>query len=57
MRTPSQYIFSDGQAYYLVEVGSNGVTLKVKEYGWSDTWSLPLEQADHIGRLLKFPTP
>ena len=47
---PSQYLFKEGQAYYLVEVGSQGVTLKIKEHGWSDTWSLPLDECDHLGR-------
>jgi hypothetical protein len=48
----SQHIFKDGQAYYLVEVGSQGVTLKIKEHGWSDTWSLPIDTCDHLGRRL-----
>lgn len=40
-----QYIYQDGDRYYLVEVWPSGVvTLKVKEDGWSDTWSLPIEK-------------
>jgi hypothetical protein len=48
----SQYLFKQGQSYYLVELerGSEKVTLKVKEHGWSDTWSLPLDFCDHLGR-------
>ena len=31
--------------YFLVEISEEGkVYLKVKEDGWSDTWSLPLEE-------------
>jgi hypothetical protein len=40
-----QYIFQEGATYYLVDIYDSGVvTLKVKANGWSDTWSLPLEQ-------------
>lgn len=40
-----QQIFQDGEKYYLVEVtNDNRITLKVKEYGWGDTWSLPVEE-------------
>lgn len=35
---------SDEARYYLVEIWDNRVTLKVKEQGWSDTWSLPLKE-------------
>ena len=47
----SQHIFKNGQSYYLAEVSPQGqLTLKVKEFGWSDTWSLPLDTCDHLGR-------
>lgn len=50
--TGEQSIFQDEQnRYYLVEVYPNGkVTLKIKENGWSDTWSLPLEDAYPHGK-------
>lgn len=38
-------IFQDGEKYYCVEVfPDNRITLKIKENGWSDTWSLPVEE-------------
>ena len=40
-----QFVFQKGMKYYLVEISvTNQVTLKLKEDGWSDTWSLPIEQ-------------
>lgn len=43
--TAVQQIFQDGEKYYMVEIYPNGkIVLKVKEYGWSDTWSLPVEE-------------
>lgn len=39
-----QYLFKDAGEYYLVEIYGDKVTLKVKRDGWSDTWSLPLEE-------------
>lgn len=40
-----QQIFQDGDKYYLVEVtNDNRIILKVKEDGWGDTWSLPVEE-------------
>lgn len=55
IRIPSimvnQYIFNDPEwnEYFLVEIYEDTidgtiVTLKVKRDGWSDIWSLPLEQ-------------
>jgi len=40
------YMYHDKEEneYFLVEVYENKVTLKVKRDGWSDIWSLPLEQ-------------
>lgn len=38
------YIYKDAGEYFLVEIWDNKVTLKVKRNGWSDTWSLPLEE-------------
>ena len=42
----AQYVFQDGAQFYLVDIYPEDgiVTLKVKRDGWSDTWSLPLEQ-------------
>jgi hypothetical protein len=40
-------IFQDGGEYFLVEVRTDGkISLKRKVNGWSDTWSLPLEDSD-----------
>lgn len=39
-----QYVYEDGNEYFLIEVYEGKVTLKVKRHGWSDTWSLPLKQ-------------
>jgi hypothetical protein len=40
-----QYIFSKGGSYYLVDIYEDGtVSLKIKENGWSDTWSLPIDE-------------
>ena len=42
---PKQHIFQEGNSYYLVDIYPDGrVYLKVKQDGWSDTWSLPLEE-------------
>ena len=46
-----QQVFELNNSYYLVEIWPNGkVTLKIKENGWSDTWSLPLEESFFGGR-------
>jgi hypothetical protein len=43
--TATSQIFQDGETYYLVEIFPNGkISLKVKENGWGDTWSLPVEE-------------
>jgi hypothetical protein len=40
-----QYIFQEGAEFFLVDIYEDGkVYLKVKREGWSDTWSLPLEE-------------
>jgi len=42
-----QQIFQDGDKFYLVEVtNDNRITLKIKENGWHDIWSLPVEEAN-----------
>jgi len=39
-----EQIFQDGEKYYFVEVtADNRIILKVKENGWGDIWSLPVE--------------
>ncbi len=42
----NQYIFHDKETnqYYLIDIYNDTITLKVKHQGWSDTWSLPLNQ-------------
>ena len=45
--TAVQQVFQDGAKYYLVELYPNGkIILKVKENGWSDIWSLPVEEVN-----------
>jgi translation elongation factor P/translation initiation factor 5A len=40
-----QFIYQDGDKFYLVDVYEDGqVTLKIKENGWHDTWSLPIKE-------------
>jgi hypothetical protein len=42
--TATRQIFQDGEKYYMVEIYPDGkIILKVKENGWGDTWSLPVE--------------
>lgn len=38
-----QYLFKEKEIFYLVEVSATNVILKIKEQGWSDTWSAPLK--------------
>jgi hypothetical protein len=46
-----QHIFLNETSYFLLDIYDNDkVTLKVKKYGWSDTWSLPLPTCDHNGK-------
>ena len=48
--TTNKAIFQDGNKFYFVEVlENNQIILKVKENGWSDTWSLPIQEL--IGSL------
>jgi hypothetical protein len=43
--TATRQIFQDGEKYYMVEIYPDGkIILKVKENGWGDTWSLPVEE-------------
>jgi len=44
----SQYVFEDKGKFYLVDVylPEGKVYLKIKEDGWGDVWSLPLEQVE-----------
>ena len=40
-------IFQDNNEYFLVEIQTDGKNfLKRKVNGWSDVWSLPLEDSD-----------
>ena len=46
-----QHVFKQDNKYFLVDIWENGnVTLKVKEFGWGDTWSLPINKCDHNGK-------
>jgi hypothetical protein len=48
-----QKLFRAGDMYFLVESYPSGVvTLKVKENGWGDIWSLPLQKVDSSGNAL-----
>ena len=39
------HIFEQGEKFFMVDIYEDGrVFLKVKENGWGDTWSLPLER-------------
>ena len=43
--TATLQIFQDGEKYYMVEIYPDGkIYLKIKENGWGDTWSLPVEE-------------
>lgn len=49
-----QYVYRKGNEFFLVDIWENGeVTLKVKEQGWSDTWSLSLERVGDVGQRLE----
>ena len=38
-----QFVFQNGNQYFLIDIWEAGtITMKIKENGWSDTWSLPL---------------
>lgn len=46
------YIYKNEGQFYLVTMWENGkVTLKIKEQGWSDTWSASLDECDPFGRV------
>jgi hypothetical protein len=48
-----QYVFRKDNEFFLIDVWENGqLTLKVKEHGWSDTWSLALERVGDVGQRL-----
>jgi len=48
-----QYVYKQGEQFFLVDVWDNGeVTLKVKDKGWSDTWSLSLDRVNSVGQPL-----
>ena len=43
----SVYVFQKYPQFFLVEIAEDGtVALKIKEDGWSDTWSRPLEKVE-----------
>ena len=43
----NQFVFQKGAKFYLVDVYPNGeVTLKIKEDGWNDIWSLPVKRVE-----------
>lgn len=40
-----QVVFQEGAEFFLVDIYPSGkVTLKIKRDGWSDIWSLPVEE-------------
>ena len=47
----TQHIFTQDNKFYLVSVFDGKMTLKIKEDGWSDIWSLPLAETDTSGRV------
>jgi len=47
----NQYVYRKDNQFFLVDIWENGeVTLKVKDEGWSDTWSLSLERVGDVGQ-------
>ena len=45
-RTVQSQVFQDGKKFYLIDIYADGkITLKVKENGWGDIWSLPVEES------------
>ena len=41
-------IFENENKFYFVQVMENGkIVLKIKENGWSDTWSLPIKELEN----------
>ena len=48
-----QFVYRKDNEFFLIDIWENGeVTLKVKEQGWSDTWSLTLERVSDVGQRL-----
>ena len=46
-----QHIYKKDNQFFLVDICDSGVvTLKVKEHGWSDTWSLSLDVVNSNGQ-------
>jgi hypothetical protein len=46
-----QHIYKKDNQFFLVDIWESGVvTLKVKEHGWSDTWSLSLDVVNSNGQ-------
>lgn len=39
-----QHIFQDGDRYFLVDITESFISLKIKENGWDDIWSLPIKK-------------
>lgn len=49
----TQKLYREGNKFYLVTMWENGVvTLKIKENGWSDIWSIGLREVDSLGNDL-----
>jgi hypothetical protein len=48
-----QFVYRKDNEFFLIDIWENGeVTLKVKEQGWSDVWSLSLERVGDVGQRL-----
>ena len=48
-----QFVYRKDNEFFLIDIWENGeVTLKVKEQGWSDVWSLSLERVGDVGQKL-----
>ena len=46
-----QHLYKKDNQFFLVDIWESGVvTLKVKEHGWSDTWSLSLDVVNSNGQ-------
>ena len=49
-----QHIYKKDNQFFLVDIWESGVvTLKVKEHGWSDTWSLSLDVVNSNGQPME----
>jgi hypothetical protein len=57
MSNSKQYLFRRDNQFFLIDIWedvweSDVVTLKIKDEGWSDTWSLSLDRVNSEGQPL-----